>query len=110
MKLVILIPALNEEKTIQDVIAAIPAEFDRITDREIVVIDDGSSDKTRLLAESSGGRATGKDIYFSSKEDPDYQELLEILREAKAAIDENPRMDMPGGRAIRQERNFGRTF
>jgi len=54
MKLVIIIPALNEEQTIQEVIASIPSSFDRITEREIVVIDDGSSDGTKRIAESTG--------------------------------------------------------
>ena len=62
------------------------------------------------LAKSAGGRATGDKVYFKSKDDPNYKELLAILKEAKAAVDKTPRMDMPGGKAIAQERNFGRTF
>ncbi len=63
-----------------------------------------------LLPRSSGGRAEDKDAYFSGHDDPRYRELLAILREAKAGLDALPRLDMPGGVAIPQERSFGRTF
>ena len=63
-----------------------------------------------LLAKSAGGRATGENIYFQSKDDPNYIELRSILQEAKDAVEQAPRMDMPGGKAIPQKRNFGRTF
>ena len=47
MKLVIVIPAFKEEKTIQNVIASgIPLDFDPIKGREILVIDNGSADGT----------------------------------------------------------------
>jgi glycosyltransferase involved in cell wall biosynthesis len=49
MKLVIIIPALNEEKTIGDVIAAVPTEIDGIDQVEIVVVDDGSTDQTKAI-------------------------------------------------------------
>jgi glycosyltransferase involved in cell wall biosynthesis len=54
MKLVVIIPALNEENTIGDVIAAVPTEIDGIDQIEVVVIDDCSSDQTRMIAESAG--------------------------------------------------------
>ena len=63
-----------------------------------------------LLSNSAGGRATGGSVYFQSKDDPNYKELLGVLRQAKQSVDQAPRMDMPGGKAIHQERNFGRTF
>lgn len=63
-----------------------------------------------MLDKSAGGRATGNNIYFKSKNDPKYKELLAILKEAKQALDQNPRIDMPGAKAIPQERNFSRTF
>ena len=47
-----------------------------------------------LLAKSAGGRAIGDNIYFQSKDDPNYIELLTILKEAKHAVDRTPRMDM----------------
>src|SRR3989344_3504838 len=54
MKLVIIIPAFNEEKTISDVIKTIPNVNGRITSQEVVVVDDGSKDKTKALAEKAG--------------------------------------------------------
>lgn len=56
MKLLVLIPALNEEKTIANVIERIPRRMDRIDSIEVVVIDDGSSDRTAELAARSGAQ------------------------------------------------------
>lgn len=44
--LVVMIPAYNEEKTISDVIKNIPRDIRGIDDVRILVIDDGSNDKT----------------------------------------------------------------
>jgi len=54
MKLAIIIPAFNEEQTIANVIKAIPQEIVGINEIEIIVIDDGSSDRTKFEAESAG--------------------------------------------------------
>lgn len=54
MKLIVIIPALNEEKTIADVINRIPAELHGITARTVVVVSDGSTDQTEKLAASAG--------------------------------------------------------
>jgi len=54
MKLTILIPAYNEEATIKQVIEEIPKSFDSITEIEVIVIDDGSSDNTANIARDSG--------------------------------------------------------
>lgn len=54
MKLVILIPAFNEEKTISQVIKNIPQKFAGVDKMEIIVVDDGSSDKTGEIAKSLG--------------------------------------------------------
>jgi len=54
LKLVILIPAYNEEKTIADCIKSIDTSFPKINEIEIIVIDDGSSDKTAELARDCG--------------------------------------------------------
>lgn len=50
MKLVVQIPCHNEEKTISSVIRSIPKKIKGIDSIEILVIDDGSSDKTPLVA------------------------------------------------------------
>lgn len=54
MKLVVIIPALNEEKTIGAVLSEIPSRIEGITEIEILVVDDGSTDSTRSIAEGSG--------------------------------------------------------
>lgn len=46
MKLAILIPAYNEEKTIGEVINSIPRHFPKVKKMEIIVVSDGSTDKT----------------------------------------------------------------
>lgn len=54
MKLVIIIPALNEQLSIASVIHHIPKKFDGLDDIEVVVIDDGSGDRTVELARTAG--------------------------------------------------------
>lgn len=51
---VIIIPALNEEKTIVDVISAIPTVLPGISRISIVVVNDGSTDYTADLARKNG--------------------------------------------------------
>jgi len=53
MKLVILIPAFNEEKSIGKVIKSIPKEIGGIS-RQVLVVDDGSTDKTKTVAAEAG--------------------------------------------------------
>jgi mono/diheme cytochrome c family protein len=47
---------------------------------------------------------------FRDTNDPVYQALLHAIEKGKDALDARPRMDMPGGVAIPQERNFGKVF
>ncbi|MCM8787747.1 MAG: glycosyltransferase family 2 protein [Candidatus Omnitrophica bacterium] len=54
MKLVVLIPTYNEEKTIAQVIQDIPRNVEKINEIEILVIDDGSADKTVSIARNAG--------------------------------------------------------
>ena len=56
MRLLISIPAYNEEKTIADVIKSIPSHIEGVDSIEILVINDGSSDATREHALSAGTR------------------------------------------------------
>lgn len=54
MKLIVQIPCLNEEKTIAQTIQDIPRQIPGIEQVEILVIDDGSSDKTSSIARACG--------------------------------------------------------
>ena len=56
MKLAIVIPAYNEESAIGSVIGQILAVETPGVDKEIIVVDDGSSDQTGEAARSSGAR------------------------------------------------------
>ncbi len=53
-RLVVMIPAYNEEKTIGDVIREIPREVEGFNDVKILVINDGSSDNTAEVARKAG--------------------------------------------------------
>lgn len=54
MKIFIQIPCLNEENTLPDVLKSIPKKIDNVDEIEILVIDDGSSDKTIEIAKNLG--------------------------------------------------------
>src|SRR5436190_21071034 len=54
MKLAVTIPAQNEEKTIGLVIAGIPRNIPGITELEVIVMNDGSTDRTAQIAERAG--------------------------------------------------------
>ncbi len=56
MKLVVTIPALNEEKTIARVVRAVPRDIPGIDEVEVLVMNDASTDRT--LEEASGAGAT----------------------------------------------------
>jgi glycosyltransferase involved in cell wall biosynthesis len=63
MKLVVMIPAHNEEKTIGEVIKDIPREIKGIERVEVLVVEDGSTDRTFMVAEDAGA-----DVIINSKE------------------------------------------
>src|SRR3954452_23526664 len=54
MKLVVTIPALNEEKTIAQVIAGVPREIPGVREVEVIVMNDGSTDRTADRAHEAG--------------------------------------------------------
>ena len=54
LKLIVMIPPYNEEKNIGKVIKEIPRKIDNIEKVEVLVIDDGSSDKTAEEARKAG--------------------------------------------------------
>lgn len=54
MKLVVQIPCLNEQDTLRNVLETIPRKIEGFRAIEIVVIDDGSTDKTIAIAQQFG--------------------------------------------------------
>ncbi|MFI5027500.1 MAG: glycosyltransferase family 2 protein [Solirubrobacterales bacterium] len=54
MKLIIQIPCLNEEATLPRTLADLPKQIDGIDEIELLVIDDGSTDRTLELAREHG--------------------------------------------------------
>lgn len=54
MKLVVQIPCLNEEETLPLVLKSIPTQIDGVDEIEILVIDDGSTDRTVEVAREHG--------------------------------------------------------
>ena len=54
MKLIIQIPAWNEEKHLPEALAALPDRVDGFDDLEVLVIDDGSDDGTAEVARAAG--------------------------------------------------------
>jgi len=81
MKVVITIPAYNEEKTVGRVIADIKKVMKGYK-YQIIVIDDGSKDKTRLIAEKYGAYVISHPLNYG---------LAETFRtEMKEALKKNP--------------------
>ena len=56
MKLLIYMPALNEEKHIQEVISGLPRTLDKIDKIQFLVVDDGSTDKTKEISLAAGAQ------------------------------------------------------
>ncbi len=61
-KLIVMIPAYNEELTIEKVIKSIPRKIEGISDVRVLVIDDGSTDNTSEVARASGADYVFKNI------------------------------------------------
>jgi glycosyltransferase involved in cell wall biosynthesis len=56
VSLLVVIPALDEEKTVGKVVREIPRDLPGVTRIEVLVVDDGSGDRTGAEAEAAGAR------------------------------------------------------
>ena len=56
MKLIIQIPAWNEEEHLGEALAALPDEVEGFDELELLVVDDGSTDETAEIAISAGAK------------------------------------------------------
>ncbi|MCP3958615.1 MAG: glycosyltransferase [bacterium] len=54
MKVIIQIPCFNEERTLPQTLADLPAEIPGVDELEVLVIDDGSTDRTAEVAREQG--------------------------------------------------------
>ena len=54
MKLIVQIPCFNEEKTLPETVRDIPRKIEGIDSVEILIIDDGSTDRTVAVARELG--------------------------------------------------------
>jgi len=61
VKLSIVIPCFNEKNTIRSIIAAVKAA--PITDKEIIIVDDCSTDGTRELLRDELARSVNQVLY-----------------------------------------------
>ena len=56
IKLIILIPAYNEEASIGNVVRGLPKTLDGVDSIECLVVNDGSTDATEEVAKQSGAQ------------------------------------------------------
>ncbi len=63
MKLVIQIPAWNEEEHLPDTLAALPSSVAGIDEVEVLVVDDGSNDRTAEIAREAGAEVVRMPVH-----------------------------------------------
>jgi glycosyltransferase involved in cell wall biosynthesis len=61
LRLLVSVPAFDEERTVADVVRAVPRDIPGVASVEVVVVDDGSRDATAERAEAAGARVLRHD-------------------------------------------------
>ena len=69
-----------------------------------------SSVLTTRLSREAGGRAEPAKAHFKSTADPRYQAILAAIREGKKALEDNPRVDMPGAKPVPYPVDYGGLY
>lgn len=95
MKLIIYLPALNEEKNIQRVLAQLPKELENIETIQYLVVDDGSADTTGELARTAGAHVIthGKNLGVGAAFHSAVQYALESEADILVGIDADGQFD-----------------
>jgi glycosyltransferase involved in cell wall biosynthesis len=63
MKLIIQIPAWNEEEQLPETLAALPTSVDGCDEVEVLVVDDGSTDRTTEVARQNGAEVVRMPVH-----------------------------------------------
>ena len=132
MRVSVIIPAMNEEKTIGEVVSSVIEKVD-----QVIVVNNGSTDGTRRIAEEGGAivvdveqpgygrcclagvaRAKGSDVYVfmdtDGADDPgDLQRLLEPIRKGEVQMVIGSRLRGDGNietGALTLTQRFGNTL
>ena len=96
MKLVVLIPAFNEEANLGKVIKTIPRRIKGIKKVEVLVVDDGSTDKTVQVAKKAGANrvvSLGKNKGIGAAFKAGIKNALEMNTDIMVKIDGDGQFD-----------------
>jgi hypothetical protein len=93
-KILVVIPALNEEEALPDVMSKIPSPIEGLN-VEVLVVSDGSSDRTERVAREHGALVVGRDLRRGQGAAVALGYRMALLRKAKvvATLDADGQYD-----------------